>query len=64
MQQPSGTSNSKSNHADDSSSQLTEAQRRFAEVIGWELARLWIDEQAAKSPTAQVTALPRSRKKS
>lgn len=64
MQQPGRTSDSTSGHAVDSSSQLTDAQRRFAEVIGRELARLWIDEQAAKSPTVQVTALPRSRKKS
>ena len=38
-----------SNH--DPSRQLTDAQRAFADVVGRELARIWLDGQAVIPPT-------------
>ena len=50
-----------SNH--DPSLQLTDAQRTFANVVGRELARLWIDQQTSTSATnrqgASLKASPR-----
>ena len=50
-----------SNH--DPSLQLTDAQCTFADVVGRELARLWIDHQTAASATnrreASLKASPR-----
>lgn len=43
-----------------SSSQLTDAQRQFADVIGRELARLWIEEQAATARVPQNDAPSRA----
>lgn len=35
--------------ADDSKPELTEAQQRFAELVGRELARLWIEQHSGTS---------------
>lgn len=55
--QPS-TSETGSNH--DPSRQLTDAQRAFADVVGRELARLWIDHQTSTSATNQEASLKAS----
>ena len=55
--QPS-TSETGSNH--DPSRQLTDAQRAFADVVGRELACLWIEQQAGASQNTDYE-LPRQR---
>lgn len=50
MQQPSRSSAVDSGTVEGPAPQLTDAQRTFAEVVGRELARLWIHEQAATVP--------------
>ena len=56
MKQPNRPFTLKSGTADDSSLQLTDVQLRFADVVGRELARLWIEEQAATSSTNRQNA--------
>ena len=51
MRQPYRPSSTRTTNSDDSSRQLTNAQRTFADVVGRELARLWIDGQTGTPPT-------------
>ena len=53
MQRPDLPASPDSGAVNGFSSQLTVAQRQFADVIGRELARLWIDEQAATARVPQ-----------
>ncbi len=49
MRQPNRTSSTEAVPVDESTRQLTNAQRTFADVVGGELARLWNEQQTMVS---------------
>lgn len=48
--------------ADGSKPELTEAQQRFTELVGRELARLWIEQQSGTSHNTDIDSLRKPRR--